>query len=85
MLSRIFIEVCPDEVVDLEDADDKLLDGLPENIVNSMDNVLLTDYLKDEDANDYNEMENSEDGGTLQVNLPFSLNVQMFTANSVNG
>ncbi len=83
MLSRIFIEVCTDEVEDLEDADDKLLDGLPENIVNSMDNVLLTDYLEDEGADDYDEMENSEDGGTLQVNPPFSLNVQMFTASPV--
>ncbi len=71
---QIPIELCHEEADDLDDLDDRddlddMSDTLPEDFINSVDGILLTDYLEDEVADDPDAVEIARDTGYLDIPL----------------
>ncbi|PSR97574.1 hypothetical protein PHLCEN_2v4281 [Hermanssonia centrifuga] len=62
------IELCHEDTGNWDDSDNAL-DTLPEDFINSVDGILLTDYLDDEAADDPDPMESAKDAGSPDVPL----------------
>ncbi len=62
------IELCHEDTGNWDDSDNAL-DTLPEDFINSVDGILLTDYLDHEAADDPDPMESAKDAGSPDVPL----------------